>query len=170
MPEIFIQCIIFCKEEVYEFDAIVTHRGEPGNREYLIRWKNYSPEHDSWIPLNNFTDPQAVIKYWKRVKGSVPEEETLELEKMLVENSSDLPEFDINKKGKLLTQIEDDESSPSTPKTNRPNRVYKKQSNRTKTIGKNPVIKSFRKSPRSNKPTVTMANDKTRYKKIDEHP
>lgn len=63
---------VVSKEEVYEFDAIVTHRGEPGNREYKIRWKNYSPEHDSWIPLKNFTDPQAVVKYWKRVKGSVP--------------------------------------------------------------------------------------------------
>lgn len=163
------QDAVISKEEVYEFDAIVTHRGEPGKREYLIRWKNYSPEHDSWIPLKNFTDPQAVVKYWKRVKGAVPKDETSVLEKMLTQAKSDLPEFNINQQGTLLEQIDekitdvDDNSSHSTRKTTP--RRYNKQSQRTKPVDNNPIIKSFRKSPRSNKPTVSVANDKTRYKK-----
>lgn len=64
------QDAVVAKDDVYEFEGIVDHRGEAGKREYKIRWKNYSPEHDSWISLHNFTDPQAITTYWKRVKGN----------------------------------------------------------------------------------------------------
>ena len=34
----------------YEVDRIVAHRGPPSKREYLIRWKDYTPDDDSWSP------------------------------------------------------------------------------------------------------------------------
>jgi len=32
----------------YEVDRIIAHRGPPSKREYLIRWKDYGPDDDSW--------------------------------------------------------------------------------------------------------------------------
>ncbi|CEJ00929.1 hypothetical protein RMCBS344292_14969 [Rhizopus microsporus] len=58
---------IVLEDELYIIEAIIDHRGEPGNREYLVRWKNYTKEDDSWIPPENFTDPVAINQYWRRL-------------------------------------------------------------------------------------------------------
>ncbi|CEG71640.1 hypothetical protein RMATCC62417_07342 [Rhizopus microsporus] len=58
---------IVLEDELYVIEAIIDHRGEPGNREYLVRWKNYTKEDDSWIPPENFTDPVAINQYWRRL-------------------------------------------------------------------------------------------------------
>ena len=36
--------------------------------QYLIRWKHYSEDHDSWEPASNFDDETAIVNYWKRRK------------------------------------------------------------------------------------------------------
>ena len=37
----------------YEVDRIVAHRGPPSKREYLMRWKDYGPDDDSWTPAKD---------------------------------------------------------------------------------------------------------------------
>lgn len=156
------------KEDIYEFDAIVDHKGKHHDRLYKVRWKNYSPDHDSWIPLKNFTDPQAVTTYWKRTKGSVPKEETLALKKMFNANTSDLPEFKTKTKGTRLQQIEesakeideiDDISSPNIQNT------HWKTSLRTKPTTNNPAHNSFRRNTRRNQQSFLPAMDSVRFKK-----
>jgi len=67
-------------DELYTVESIITHRGSKGHREYLVRWKNYSKDHDSWIPPANFTDPEMVNQYWRRL-GVKPTKEELRKEK-----------------------------------------------------------------------------------------
>ena len=44
-------------ESTFEVERIMQKRlGDGGRPEYKVRWKGFSAEHDSWLPLENFTD------------------------------------------------------------------------------------------------------------------
>ena len=54
----------------YEVEMVLNHRdvkrGKRPRREYLVRWKGYGPEHDEWIPLDNFgSTTECVKEYWE---------------------------------------------------------------------------------------------------------
>jgi hypothetical protein len=162
---------VVSKEDVYEFDAIVDHKGDYRDRLYKIRWKNYSPEHDSWIPLKNFTDPQAVMTYWKRIKGEVPKEEKLALQKRF-KTTKKSDTFDKTVTGPRLKQIDstlvDDivmanGESNSSSKTDPPR--HRNTSLRTKPVANNPAHATFRRNPRRNQPLLKVTTDAVRFKK-----
>jgi hypothetical protein len=48
-------------EDHYEVEAILDHRGPPDHRQFLIRWKGYSSEEDTWEP-RTFIDDGPLIK------------------------------------------------------------------------------------------------------------
>ncbi len=50
----------------FEVDRIVSHRGEPGRRKYLVRWKGFSPEHDTWQDERDIETLRCVVEYWDR--------------------------------------------------------------------------------------------------------
>ncbi|KAG1440765.1 hypothetical protein G6F56_011782 [Rhizopus delemar] len=51
----------------FEIEAVINHRGPPKNREYLVRWKNYSSEWDEWLTADKFNDPNTLRTYWKNL-------------------------------------------------------------------------------------------------------
>jgi hypothetical protein len=52
-------------EPVFDIDLIIDHRGKPGQYEYLIKWKGYSDEDNTWEPAVNFIDDKCIQDYWK---------------------------------------------------------------------------------------------------------
>jgi hypothetical protein len=57
-------------EPTYEVESVVNHRGDPGQYEYLVQWKNYNDEHNSWEPAVNFLDDKCIQDYWKSQRSS----------------------------------------------------------------------------------------------------
>lgn len=52
------------KQDVYEVDSIVNHRGEGENREYRVHWKGYSSDEDTWEPASSLFDAEWTINQY----------------------------------------------------------------------------------------------------------
>lgn len=164
---------VISSEEVYEFDGIVGHRGNPGKREYKIRWKNYSPEHNSWITIDKFTDPQSVVQYWRRLKGEMDKKDKNQLSKIKKAPSDDnTPKFNKNKKGSLLAQAEQIAetltkqlpSAVDNMKKHGKQSSFIRTSKHTRAVANNPGHQAMRRSSRRSLDTFVPAVDTTKYK------
>ncbi|KAK4687303.1 hypothetical protein P7C73_g2814, partial [Tremellales sp. Uapishka_1] len=58
--------------EEYEIEAILDHSLENGKYTYLVAWKNYGPEHNSWEPDEHLHAPEIVNKYMSKIKAAAP--------------------------------------------------------------------------------------------------
>lgn len=47
----------------FEVESIIKHRGPKHRREYLVKWKGYVEEDNSWISLHQFDDTTIVQEY-----------------------------------------------------------------------------------------------------------
>jgi hypothetical protein len=56
------------EDTYYEVDDIRSHRGNAGNREYLVKWKGYGERDNTWQKASDFTDANIVQKYWDKVE------------------------------------------------------------------------------------------------------
>jgi hypothetical protein len=52
-------------QESFEVEKILEHRETPDGMHYKVRWKNYTPEEDTWEPEENFDDQATIHRYWK---------------------------------------------------------------------------------------------------------
>ena len=53
-------------EEEYEIEKILHHRGTPSNCSFLIRWKGFSTENDSWEPERNLKHLKSTLAEYKK--------------------------------------------------------------------------------------------------------
>ena len=57
-------------EEEYEIEKIIRHRGTPSTRSFLIRWKGYSAEEDSWVPERDLKNAKSTLTAYKKLHPS----------------------------------------------------------------------------------------------------
>lgn len=57
-------------EEEFEIEAILESaiRGRKKNLHYLVRWKGWGPEHDSWIPASELAHARDLVDDYERQK------------------------------------------------------------------------------------------------------
>ena len=58
---------------MYEVDRIIGHKGEGDDRTYLIRWKGYGPEGDTWEPVANIMADESIQSYLETIDPPVDE-------------------------------------------------------------------------------------------------
>ena len=56
-------------EEEYEVEEIRAIRVEGNERQYLIKWKNYGEEHNSWEPKGHLEHSQTTLQQFHRDLG-----------------------------------------------------------------------------------------------------
>ena len=64
--------IVVDGELEYTVERIMRHRdkryGRTTKREFLVRWLDYGPEHDTWEPESNMSNStEAIADYWSAV-------------------------------------------------------------------------------------------------------
>jgi hypothetical protein len=58
---------IVAGEEEYEVEAILTHRRyRSGRTRYLVKWKGYGSNDNSWEPESNLKNATAVLRQYKK--------------------------------------------------------------------------------------------------------
>ena len=53
-------------EEEYEVERILKHRGRPKCHQYLIRWKGYTADEDSWQNEADLRNASELLQEYKR--------------------------------------------------------------------------------------------------------
>jgi hypothetical protein len=58
--------LVIDDEYEYEVEQILTHKGtQPGKRKFLVAWKDYPAEHNTWEPESNLKNSPTVLQeYW----------------------------------------------------------------------------------------------------------
>lgn len=55
------------QQQAYDVETIISHRGEPGHYEYLVKWKGYDIAESTWEPQSHFHDDKVITTYWKSI-------------------------------------------------------------------------------------------------------
>ena len=53
-------------EERYEVESIENSRLQRGKMEYLVKWKGYTRENNTWEPEGNIDAPRAIADFHRR--------------------------------------------------------------------------------------------------------
>ena len=53
----------------YEVEKVIDDRIRKGKQEFLVKWKGYSADENTWEPYNNLKDNQQFKNYQKKMKN-----------------------------------------------------------------------------------------------------
>jgi hypothetical protein len=55
-------------EDFYNVERILDRRGRGTYKEYLVKWEGFSSDENSWVPMDDFADPQMTRDYERHRK------------------------------------------------------------------------------------------------------
>jgi transposase InsO family protein len=55
-------------EPSFEVEAVVNHRSKGKNIRYLVKWRGYTDQDNTWEPLSSFDTERPIQRYWTRRK------------------------------------------------------------------------------------------------------
>lgn len=58
------------EKKFYEVQYIIKHKKTLDKYEFLVKWKKYTKDHNSWVKENDFIEKDIINKYWKSIKRS----------------------------------------------------------------------------------------------------
>jgi len=58
-------------EEEYEVEKILNKKKFRGKDQYLVQWKGYTAEEDTWEPRENLGNVEDLVKEFKEVYGEI---------------------------------------------------------------------------------------------------
>lgn len=61
-----IDCNLKSPNKEFEVEELIRHKGRKGNRQYLVHWKKFSSEYDSWEHEKNLFCPKILSEYLKK--------------------------------------------------------------------------------------------------------
>ncbi|XP_046815567.1 histone-lysine N-methyltransferase SUV39H2-like isoform X1 [Vespa crabro] len=61
------------KDEIWEVEKILNKKKINGTTSYLIKWKNWSNDHNTWEPLENLTNCNEILKDFEKNRSKLLE-------------------------------------------------------------------------------------------------
>jgi hypothetical protein len=58
--------------EHYEVEKILADRISRGKKQYLLKWKGYPDEENSWVPAQDLDAPDLLREYQQRLRKTSP--------------------------------------------------------------------------------------------------
>lgn len=55
-------------KKLYEIQYIIKHKKALDNYEYLVKWRNYDKNNNSWVKENDFNEKEIIKEYWISIK------------------------------------------------------------------------------------------------------
>jgi hypothetical protein len=81
----------------YEVECVLDHKGKTGEYEYLVKWKSYDDDHNSWVAWKDFEDTQMISKYWN-LRGKKQQDEGIECQRIGEETNLEADNADTPRK------------------------------------------------------------------------
>jgi hypothetical protein len=76
-------------EEIFDVNQLLQKRiTDGGKTEYLVQWKDYGEEHDSWEPIENLNCEQLISNFENNTAVNPTAGPKLDLEKLTAQNSN----------------------------------------------------------------------------------
>ena len=54
------------KNDPFVIEKVINHRNNNGTLDYLVKWKGYGLEDNSWVPVEDFDGLAKIQEYWKK--------------------------------------------------------------------------------------------------------